>query len=266
MKKVLKITGIILGSLAILVLLADVFGTQLAAKIYVSKKYEHYNCTLSEFPYDEVKAPENWKTIECEGMTLKVPDKIHQLYQDGDSEVKKRFFVDAEENPDTAVMFVEQFEMEFTGLFEGESTYFDRSDIEKAMKSAGYEYPENMYEFYDFIYNVTPKDFGVIKHGKSPMFMISVADSKDTLYGAMTAGRHLSDSDVCGEVFSFETENAVGFFMLYGVPNEKNKNKYSYLVELYDKENLNKSNSVIVKSTDRNTALEIAASAEIAEE
>lgn len=266
MKKVLKITGIIVGSLAILVLLADVFGTQLAAKIYVSKKYEHYNCTLSEFPYDEVKTPENWKTIECEGMTLKVPDEIHQLSPDDENSAKRRLFTDAEKNPDTAVMFVEQLEMEFTELFEGESTYFERSDVEKAMKSAGYEYPKNMYEFYNFVYNVTPKDFGIIKHGKSPMFMISVANSKDTLYGAMTAGRHLSDADVCGEVYSFETEKAVGFFTLYGVPSEKNKNKYSYLVELYDKENLNKSNSVIVKSTDKNTALEIAVSAEIAEE
>ncbi len=266
MKKVLKISGIIVGSLAVLVLLAEVFGTQLAAKIYVDKKYKHSNCTLSEFPYDEVKTPENWKTIECEGMTLKVPDEIHQLYKDGDREVKKRLFADADENPDTAVMFVEPYEMEFTELFEGESTYFDRSDIEKAMKSAGYEYPKNMYEFYDFIYNITPKDFGIVKHGESPMFMISVADSKDTLYGAMTAGKHLSDSDVCGEVFSFETENAVGFFNLYGVPSDKNKNKYSYLVELYDKDNLNKSNSVIVKSTDKVTALEIARSAEIAEE
>ncbi len=264
MKKVLKITGIIVGSLAILVLLADVFGTQLAAKIYVSKKYEHYNCTLSEFPYDEVKTPENWKTIECEGMTLKVPDEIHQLSPDDENSVKRRLFTDAEKNPDTAVMFVEQLEMEFTELFEGESTYFERSDVEKAMKSAGYEYPKNMYEFYNFVYNVTPKDFGIIKHGKSPMFMISVANSKDTLYGAMTAGSH--SSGVCDEVYSFETENAVGFFMLYGVPSEKNKNKYSYLVELYDKENLNKSNSVIVKSTDKNTALEIAVSAEIAEE
>ncbi len=75
----------------------------------------------------------------------------------------------------------------------------------------------------------------------------------------MTAG-------VCDEVYSFETENAVGFLMLYGVPNEKNKNRYSYLVDLYDKDNLNKSNSVIVKSADKQTALEIAASAEIAEE
>lgn len=79
----------------------------------------------------------------------------------------------------------------------------------------------------------------------------------------MTAGRHLSDTDVCGEVYSFETENAVGFLTLYGAPNEKNKHKYSYLVDLYDKDNLNKSNSVIVKSTDKITALEIAVSAEI---
>lgn len=259
MKKALKITGIIFGCLIVLAVFVYAFGFQLAAKIYVEKKYEHYSCSLSEFPYGEIKTPENWKTIECEGMTLKVPEKIHQLYPDGDSDAKQRLFSDAEKNPDTAIMFLEQTEFEFSETFVDESGSFTKSEIEKAMKNTGYEYPENMYEFYDFIFNVTPKDFGIVKHGKSPLFLISVADSKEILYTSMTAG-------VCDEVYSFETENAVGFLMLYGVPNEKNKNRYSYLVDLYDKDNLNKSNSVIIKSADKQTTLEIAASAEIAEE
>lgn len=266
MKKALKITGIIFGSLVILAVFVYAFGFQLLAKLYVNNKYEHINCTLSEFPYDEVNVPENWETIECEGMTLKIPEEIYQIYPDSENDAKRRLFADAEKNPDTSVMFVGQSEIEFSEMFYGESEIFTKSEIEKAINGTGYECPENMYEFYDFIYNVTPKDFGIFKRGKSPMFLIAVAGNKETLYSSMTAGRHLSDTDVCGEVYSFETENAVGFFTLYGFPNEKNKNKYSYLVDLYDKDNLNKSNSVIVKSTNKITALEIAVSAEIAEE
>lgn len=266
MKKALKITGIILGSLVIFAVFVYAFGFQLLAKLYVNNNYEHINCTLSEFPYDEVNVPENWKTIECEGMTLKIPEGIYQLYPDSETDAKRRLFADAEKNPNTSVMFVGQVEIEFSETFYGESEIFTKLDVEKAIKSTGYEKPENMYGFYDFIYNVTPKDFGIFKRGKSPMFLIAVASSKETLYSSMTAGRHLSDADVCGEVYSFETKNAVGFLTLYGFPNEKNKNKYSYLVDLYDKDNLNKSNSVIVKSTDKRTALEIAVSAEIAEE
>lgn len=61
------------------------------------------------------------------------------------------------------------------------------------------------------------------------------------------------------------TEKGAGFLTLYGKPNDKTNN-YSYYVELYDKNNLNSYCFAIVKSTDKETALKIAETAEIAEE
>ncbi len=253
MKKSLKITGIILGCLMILAVLMYFFGFQLIAKIYVSSKYEHINCTVKEFPYDEIQTPENWKTIECEGLTLKVPEEINNLYPDGESEVKKRCFGDTEKN--TTIFFTEKTEDDFSLAF---NAFVDvEKDIKKSMKSIDYKYPENVYELYDMAFNVTPEDFGTLKHGKSPLLIVQIADMKEIVYSTETAD--------CDEVYSFETENGIGFLTLYGKPNAKTDN-YSYYVELYDKNNLNSYCFAIVTSTDKETALKIAETAEIAEE
>lgn len=256
MKKSLKITGIIFGVLIILAAFMYVFGWQFLVKMYVNKKYEHINCTAKKFPYGEVPVPNDWKTIECSGMTLKVPNEVYQLHPDDESEVKRRLFADAEKDSNTAVFFLEWTESEFT-LVNGSDYAFLEKDIEKAMKSVDYKYPENTYELFDFTFNVTSKDFGIIKHGKSPMFIIAVANMKETAIPAFCAD--------CNELYSFETEKGIGFLSFYGKPRDK-ANKYSYLVELYDKNNLNRSNSVIVKSTDKETAFKMAESIEIAEE
>ncbi len=260
MKKALKITGIIFGVLMILAVLTYVFGLQLLAKMYVSKKYEYINCTAKEFPYGEVPVPNDWKTVECSGLTVKVPNEVYQLHPNDESEVKRRIFVDAEKDANTTVLFLEWTdwtETEFTSMFGDSETSFSEKDIEKAMKSIDYKCPENMYEFLDFTFNVTSKDFGVIKHGRSPLFTVAVANMKETLVPAYCAD--------CNEMYSFETEKGIGFLTLYGKPNDKT-NKYSYLVELYDKNNFNRSKSLIVKSTDKETAFKIAESIEIADE
>lgn len=253
MKKALKITGIILCCLIILLILMYVFGFQLIAKIYVNNKYEHINCTAKEFPYDEIQTPENWKTVECEGLTLKVPDEINNLYTDGDSEARKRVFADDEQN--TTVFFAEKTEHDFS--LESFDADFLEKDFRKAMKSVDYKYPENTYEFFDMAFNVTSDDFGILKHGKSPLMIIQIADMKEIVYNSETVD--------CDEVYSFETEYGIGFLSLYGKPNDK-QDKYSYIVELYDKDDLNSYCFAIVKSTDKETALKIAETAEFAEE
>ena len=92
MKKSLKITGIIFGVLIILAAFIYVFGLQFLAKMYVNKKYEYINCTAKEFPYGEVPVPDDWKTIEYSGLTLKVPNEVYQLNPDDESEIKRRLF------------------------------------------------------------------------------------------------------------------------------------------------------------------------------
>lgn len=253
MKKALKVTGIILGCLTALSVFMYVFGLQLIAKIYVSNKYEHINCTAKEFPYDEIQTPENWKTIECEGLTLKVPEEIGNLYPDDESVVRKRLFGDSEKN--TTIMFSEKTEQDFSSIFDDER--LTEKAIQKAMKSIDYKYPENVYEFFDMAFNVTSDDFGILKHGKSPLLIFQIAEMKELVYNTETAD--------CDEVYSFETENGIGFLTLYGKPSDKTDN-YSYYVELYDKNNLNSYCFAIVKSTDKETALKIAETAEIAEE
>lgn len=253
MKKALKVTGIILGSLMILAVLMYAFGFQLIAKVYISNKYEHINCTAKEFPYNEIQTPENWKTIECEGLTLKVPEEIGNLYPDDESVVKKRLFGDSEKN--TTIFFTEKTELDLSSIF-AERRLIEK-DIQKAMKSINYKYPENAYEFFDMAFNVTSDDFGILKHGKSLLLILQIAETKEMLYITETAD--------CDEVYSFETENGIGFLTLYGKPNDKTNN-YSYYVELYDKNNLNSYCFAIVKSTDKETALKIAETAEIAEE
>lgn len=257
MKKTLKITSIILGCLMIIAVLVYAFGLQFIVKVYVSNNYEHINCVTKEFPYYEVQIPENWKTIEYEGMTLKVPEEVHQLHPDDEIEAKRKNFSDAEKNPDTTVFFVGKFEEDIISILNSDKYTFVEKDIQKAMKSVDYKYPKNMYELYDCIFNVTSKDFGILKCGKSPLLIITIANTKEMIYNTYTVD--------CDEVYSFETKNGKGFLSLYGKPNDR-INKYSYIIELYDKDNLNKSNSVIVKSTNKETALKIAKSAEIVEE
>ena len=254
MKKSLKITGIIFGVLIILAVFIYVFGLQFLAKMYVNKKYEYVNCTAKEFPYGEVPVPNDWKTIEYSGLTLKVPNEVYQLYPDDEREIKRRLFADAKKE-NTTVYFSEW-------ITESEYTFMDEDglsekDIEKAMKSIGYKCPENSYELIDFVYNVTSKDFGIIRHGKSQKFIISVANMKELLIVSSCAD--------CDELYSFETERGIGFLTYYRNPRDVD-NKYTYLVQVYDKNNLNRYNLVQIKSTDNETAFKIAESIEIAEE
>ena len=256
MKRALKISASILGVIILAVLIVFIFFPGLPTYLYAKDKYEYISVVPKEYPYADVKTPESFVETTVFGLTLSLPQELEQKYSDSKS--LEGIYNDPSGESDTAVIFMDNDNLnkEFS-LSDSidDSTAEDKMSVEKfnkAVEKLGLKAPENYYEFFNLVYTASLDDFSIHKHGTSAAFLI-IAEWKEMLYPSYI------------EVYPFETDNAVGFIQLYGLPNEKGKS-YVMVVELYSKNNLNNSFSAMVASDDFTTVQQIVNSAKLLEE
>lgn len=253
MKKFIKITGIIVGSLVGILLLLCIFVPGLPTYFRVQKQYEYINSTVKPYPYSNVSAPDDYVTIECRGFSVKVPEDVQELYPDETEGAMAGVYSDSEK--DTTLMFLEPTVEANFSLIDGNNPEdLTQEEFEKAMKGIKYKNPENLYEFYDLLFNITPENFSVFRR-KTPAVFNSLAETKDVFYRTRRGN----------DIYSYETDNAIGFISLYAQQNESNY-CYSYIMELFEKDNLNAQHTIIIYANDLETVQKIANSAELTEE
>lgn len=239
MKKFFKVTAIVLGSLLTLTfltwLVVPAFPAYMLVKSRHKDEVELLNYTTAPYTHGDVETPDDFVKVEYEGISVKMPSYMYKKYPDDyeNQDVAERFFVDGEK--DKSVIFIENTDMDFT------------TEEYEAYKGINYKTPENLYEFYDMIYTVKLDDCSVFKHNSSQA-MLALSENKY----CVSHGTDLT-------VYKIENENAVGFIHMAGhMPkNEKDDERYWYVIELFDKNDLDVMHTVSVFSKDQQTVWQI---------
>ncbi len=235
----------VFGGFLLIVLLFYLFFPGVPAIIYARHRFEYLNAKLTPYPFEGYGIMEDGKELTDCGMTLRVPESMHL----NNPESNIRLYVsDGGESERVVIAFINQDEPRFE--FIGENG-FTQEEIDRGCRGIRREKPQNNYEMWDLIYNFTPEEYNYHKHG-TWRFFINLLNMKETIYPAI------------GEVgYPFDTEKAKGFCFYYGKPHGEVRT-YALLIELYDRENLNRKAAVMLKSEDFDALKEIANSAEIA--
>lgn len=243
MKKILKVTGIIFGSVALLTVLLWAFvpGLPVYILIKTTKDSEILNKTLIANPYTGTEIPADYRRISACGLTVSAPKEVEKF--------KDKFHIYSDQNGIT-VLFVDADNVSDSFIFVDTKDGYSNEDYDRGTCAIKMDKPENNYEMYNMILNVTPADLRITKHGAS-RFLIDLMNSKETLWPSMGL-----------EGYPFETEHGKGFLFLYAEPHDE-MNSYAALVELFDKEHLNRQYSAIIKAPTKEEAMTIASTADV---
>ena len=234
----------IFGGFLLIALLFYIFFPGVPAIIYAKHRFEYFNTKLTPYPFEGYGTPENGKELTAFGISLTVPESTHLHDPDSSSRL---YVSDGSESERVAIAFIDQDEPRFE--FIGEDG-FTQEEFDRGCRGLRRGKPQNNYEMWDLIYNFTPEEYNYHKHG-TWRFFINLMNMKETIYPA-----------VGGAGYPFDTENARGFCFYYGKPQGAARN-YALLLELYDRENLNRKTTVLLKSEDFDILKEIVNSADI---
>ena len=244
MHKGLKIVCCTVGGIAAAAGLLWAILPGLPAYLYAKRHYSHINETICEEELIHSAPGEDFREVSCYGLSLKLPPDMQPNKPD---DPNPNIFV-TQDKPKTGLIFMTEKDPDppFEMLTE---KGFTAEQVEKGMRGIDLKKPENNYEFYDLTYRLTAQTFRIGKHGATPFF-ISMAKGKELLF------------DEIESVYRYDTEHGKCFLLLYRLPEGKSQN-YKLVVELYDRENLNRAAHAMISSPSYDLAKRIAYSAEI---
>ena len=255
MRKGIRIFLGILGGITAAGFLFWLFFPGLPAYLAVNRICTYRDTVLQDYPFEEKGTPADWVPVAEDGLQLSLPASVKKVERDGLEKLSVKIYANTDvaegENADPKVVFMDNSDlpkMEFIG-----ENGFTQEQFDRGMRGIRTEKPENNYEFWRILYDVTPKDYNFHKHG-TWRFYYQLMQMKEEMYPA-----------IGGSGYHFETENAKGFVLNYGKPERANE-YYALLIELYDKNDLDRRCSAIVKSKDETMLHQIANSAQIVPE
>lgn len=244
MSKGMKLFLCIFGGFLLCVLVFYIFFPGVPAMIYASRRFEYRNTKLTPYPFEGFGTPEEYQVLTDYGVSLHVPKSTH--INNPDASIRL-YVADGADDPRIVIAFIPSEE---TPHFEfiGEDA-FTQEEIDKGFPRLCGESPKTNYDMWNLIYNFTPDDYNFHKHGTWKLY-INLLNMKETIYPA-----------VGGAGYPFDTENAKGFCFYYGKPHG-DSNTYALLLELFDRQDLNRKVSVLLKSEDFDILKEIVNSAD----
>lgn len=238
MKKVLKITGVILGVLIIAVIVIAVFFPGLPTYISVKKNCPHIDETIGTYTDHDVEIPEDFIQTKADGVILRGPaDALN------DSQ-----FVPFRKEDELVVMVMEsEVDSEFYTDYTDESLNYSPSDYRHFFKSLDVKMPETTYESMEFIRNLTSKDCLKLRGTDRKVFE-EYADGKEIVAEIET-------------IYYYERDGLSGFYCDFiGAGNEKYTHRKNLMLNDGNKEWL-----ISVFGNDAETVAQIISSIEIAE-
>lgn len=251
MHKGLKIFLGILGGLAAAVLLTWLIAPGLPVRIIANRMFSYQDTVLGDYPYAEIGTLSDYKPVTEYGLQLMLPQSAEKL----DKSSSLKIYSNKDSKPASeetlAVAFLDHSAAEDMELI-GENG-FTQEQFDRGMRGIRRAKPNDNYECWDMLYNVTPSDYNVRKHG-TWKFYLQLMRMKDELYAGV------------GEVgYHFENDTAKGFVFEYGKPGADSSN-YALLIELYGKDDLNRCHGALIKSKDYDMLKKIANSAQVVPE
>ena len=248
MHKGLKIVLGILGGLAAAVLLTWLIAPGLPVRIFTNKMFSYQNTVLGDYPYAELGTPSDYKPVTELGLQLMLPQSAEKL----DKATSLKIYSNKDTKPEgeetLAVAFLDHSATEDMELI-GEKG-FTQEEFDRGIRGIRRKKPENNYESWDMLYNITPSEYNIHKHG-TWKFYFQLMRMKEELYPAV------------GQVgYHFENETAKGFVFEYGKPGADSSN-YALLIELYGTDDPDCCHGALIKSKDYDMLKKIANSARV---
>lgn len=207
MKKILKISGIILGVLMLSALAVYIFCPGLLTYVQVKKDCPNIDCTIGRFSGLDVTAPEDWTSVTIDGVTVKGPK---DALNDSDLVPFKK--------KDEFTVMVMTSEISPNSFYD-ENLQNSEDDYVHFLKKFGKELYMDSYEGTQFLREITSKDCLKLR-GKDLKVFKEVAGLKEAISG-------IEKLSYC------EHDGLKGFFSDYG---EGKNQKYHYALWLFGKE------------------------------
>ena len=244
MNKLVKAILISIAAVIICVLCAFIFFPGSLAKFYISHTDYYYNIdqTMGEYEHYGEKAPDSFREISALGTVLSIPDDAERMSEDTSD---RKYYVFKSDEDKLKVNFVKNetlhyaryvwlLELENDESIKNELACFKNSDCAL-----------NNYEQTAFIRNFTLDSIKTMGRG---VFINSIK------YG--TEKRVTCDYE---QSWNYENDGAVGFVDFYGCKD----GIYSYVLALYDKNDLNDVHVIKIESADEEKIWQIIDSAKI---
>lgn len=207
MKKVLKISGIILGVLLIFALAVFIICPGLITYFQVKKDCPNINSTIGTFSGFDVEAPADWTSVTIDGVTVRGPEDA--LYDSDLIPFKKK-------GEFTVMVMVSEKTSE---SFYDEAFPYSEADYAHFLKKFDKDIVMDGYEGTKFLHELTAKDCLRLR-GKDLKIFREMAEMKEILANIETLS-------YC------EYDGLKGFFSDYG---EGKSEKYRYALWLFGNE------------------------------
>lgn len=260
MKKILKISGIVIAAVILLTVLACIFTGLVPYLITTKYLTPEIEPVYSEWAHYDAGTLSDGKTISYGGLYAIVPEDLEVPEKDGS--IKDHIFTnknsvsDGEKATSLAILDRSTIEIDsFDDIYKMEIEATDLTDkqkksAEKLMKryeakftdycgKLGKAEPSNRYEYIDLAYSADPNNTSIIDRDKMTVHAVIMV-MRQTMF---PVGK--------GEIYRFETETGKGFISPYGDDGNK------FVVELFDNNDLNSSYMMIVSAPDYDTMYKI---------
>ena len=270
MKKGKKIA---IGVAAVLVLGGA--GFYLSQTLIKWKMMEHYIMpsfadgvdVIEEYPYADIEVPDEFRACSIKGIDFEAPDGLDWMYPEETEGDKSGIIVD---NADISkrtllVCVLDKEEPVVTEEYFEEIGYFDKRMV-RGMKKLGCEKPENYHDLLYLCYTFDPESCNKFSPSEVNA-TYKLMELKAALEPAHLSYK-LSDEEVeLGEdiefkSFWYDTGNMKSFVLQSPAQN----GAYELVLDVYDTDDLNMHQSVIIIGNDIDTVRQIAKSVQIAED
>lgn len=256
MKKGLKIAAAAAGIPLGLILIAGLVVPGLPAKAIVRSFCVNTDVKAEPYPYHDIKPQDGWKRITAGGMTMLVPPTLEDNSTHNPQAAESSLFSDAE---GTAVLIDDPQALGELDLqsFNRDSSFLrlglSERSVSKFAADMGKPPVTDYAGLFDLIYDMDINDCNVFSLRKASAFT-SFALIKELFIPAAE------------KYWKYETENGSGLIMLTHTPEQDETTAsphYTYLIDLFEKQDGSIEHRVMVMAADSETCLAILNTAEI---
>lgn len=238
MKKGLKITLITLVSVTGVALAVFFTLGGLPYKKLAEDTCENVNVTASPYPYAELTAPDDFETVERDGISLLAPAGLHPKDDSDPESISSRVYI-RESDSTNSVMVLEPYDF-------GPIVPEELEIINDFAASIGRPAVENWCDYFDLNFHFTLDDCSIHSLRKAWLF-----------YSAAHAKMEIVP--VYQDQWEVQIGDGKGYIHLMSTPEmNPDRPRYKILVQLFYPDNLNVSHDLMITAADLETCCQIA--------
>ncbi len=236
-KIAVAVASLVVAAVLAAIIIIAVFFPGFPVLMKLKGSFKNKNSIPETYSYYDTQVPQDFIEISEYGLSLRVPPHVERT--DPDSTVKKYTGAD-----DIIIIFTEPDDGGFS-LSEA-LPGFTESELDDFFSTSSIERPDSTYDYYNVIYNLNMDSFDVKNRSNAEIFQ-KLAEQKDDMF-----------PDI--QLYNYSAGSLTGFIENLHVPDADADN-YSWMLHLYDTDNLDVEYSVFISAADVEIVKQIAGSA-----